>query len=249
MVRFSLLSFAVTSLLSVGNVVADEPFYNDLLAYNQELFGQYPSQTFRSTDIVAPRFQVNTFERDLVDDAGYIFLTMDYGGKGGPAIFSSKDLSLVYADINYQRSFDARAQVRKTGKYLTFFEGGYCHVFDDSYQKKWSVTAKGLGRTTADLHEFQFTDKGTAIMSVYQDIKYNMTSLGGPVDGMLSDCVFQEVDLETNNVLYLWRASSHFPLTDTYVEYDPDMNFMGNQGFDWFHINSIYKVGLALIDL
>lgn len=239
----SFLSLLAAFVLYTGLTSADEPFFTDLGAFNQGIFGQYPNQTFHSTDIIAPRFQVTTFEPDLVNDSGYIFLTVAYDGASGPAIFSSKDLSLVYADINYQRSFDARAQVLKNNKYLTFVEGGYCHVFDDSYQQKWTVTAQDLGKTTkADMHEFQFTDAGTAIMSIYQDIKYDLTAIKGPNNGMLSDGIFQEVDLETNNVLFVWRASSHFNLTDSYVAYAPDENFMGGEGFDWFHINSIYKV-------
>ena len=237
-VLFSVIAFVLCICLAS----ADQPFYTDLNAFNQGVFSQFPNQTFHSTNIIAPRFQVNTFDPNLVEDSSYIFLTVAYNGGGGPAIFSSKDLSLVYADINYQRSYDARAQVRKTNKYLTFIEGGFCHVFDDSYQKKWSVTAQDLSRTTnADMHEFQFTDSGTAIMSIYQDIKYDLTAIKGPNNGMLSDGVFQEVDLDTNNVLFVWRASSHFNLTDSYIAYDPKETFMGGEGFDWFHINSIYK--------
>ncbi|KAH7134798.1 ASST-domain-containing protein [Dactylonectria estremocensis] len=238
--RFVLL--AAASLIGASLVSADRPFFNDLDSFNRGLSGPFPNQTFRSSDVVAPLFQVNTFKPDLVDDTGYIFLTAEFGGKGGPLIFSSKDLSLVYADLNYSRSFDARAQDRDGFMYLTFIENGDCHVFNNSYEKQFTVTAKGLGRTTrADLHEFQFTDQGTAIVSVYQDIKYNLTALGAEDDGLLTDAVFEEVELETNEVLNLWRASNHFPLNDTLVKYGPDKGFMGSDGFDWFHINSIYK--------
>lgn len=244
--RFVLL--AAASLMGACLVSADRPFFNDLNGFNQGLLGRFPNQTFRSTDIVAPLFQVNTFHPDLVDDAGYIFLTIEFDGRGGPAIFSSKDLSLVYADLNYARSFDARAQDRDGIMHLTFIENGDCHVFDDSYQKQFSVTAKGLGRTTrADLHEFQFTSQGTAIMSVYQDIKYNLTALGGDDNGLLTDAVFEEVELENNQVLNLWRASNHFNLSDTYVKYGPNKGFMDSDGFDWFHIDSIYKVRLPSV--
>ncbi|KPM41185.1 hypothetical protein AK830_g5346 [Neonectria ditissima] len=229
-------------LMAAGLVSADEPFFSDVRSFNEGQMGRFPNQTFHSTDIIAPLFQVNTFDRDLVDDAGFIFLTVELDGKGGPIIVSAKDLSLVYADLNYSRSFDARAQELDGTNYLTFIEGGDCHVFDGSYRKRWTVTAKDLGRSTkADLHEFQFTSQGNAIMSVYQDIKYNLTVLGGEDNGLLNDAIYEEVELETNRVLNLWRASNHFNLSDTYFDYGPDKGFMGSDGFDWFHIDSVYK--------
>ncbi|CAM1509280.1 Fc.00g030190.m01.CDS01 [Cosmosporella sp. VM-42] len=240
----SVLSLVISSFLLAGLTAADQPFYDDLDGYNREVLGMYPNQTFHSTDIIAPLFQVNTFEPGLVDSSGYIFLNGYYGGKGGPAIISSKDLSLVYANFTHDQTFDARAQVKGNEKYLTFFEGprgGVCRVVDDAYNLKWTVTARGLGNTKADLHEFQLTDEGTGIMAIFQDIKFDLSPIGGRKDAMLGDGVFQEVDLETNNVLYVWRASSHFNLTDTYVPYNPDHHFMGGEGFDWFHINNIYK--------
>ncbi|KAL6363740.1 hypothetical protein LRP88_03162 [Fusarium phalaenopsidis] len=197
--RSSLPSATALALLSTF-VSADKPLIGDLEAYNRGYLGEFPSQTFQSSDIVAPLFQVNTFDPNLIDNSGYIFLTLEYRGKGGPAIFSSKDLSLVYADLKYQRAFDARAQERQGFQYLTFIEGGFCHIFDNTYQKKWTVTVDGLGGTEADIHEFQFTTTGTAIMSVYQDVRFNLTVLGGAMDGWLSDSVFQEVELETNRV-------------------------------------------------
>ncbi|WAO89305.1 DUF1992 domain-containing protein [Fusarium falciforme] len=238
--RSSLPSATALALLSAF-VSADKPLIGDLEAYNHGYLGEFPSQTFQSSDIVAPLFQVNTFDPNLIDNSGYIFLTLEYRGKGGPAIFSSKDLSLVYADLKYQRAFDARAQERQGFQYLTFIEGGFCHIFDNTYQKKWTVTVDGLGGTEADIHEFQFTTTGTAIMSVYQDVRFNLTVLGGAMDGWLSDSVFQEVELETNRVTNVWRASNHFNLNDTLLEYNPETTFRGGEGFDWFHLDSVFK--------
>ncbi|KAF4464797.1 hypothetical protein FALBO_8342 [Fusarium albosuccineum] len=232
---------AAAFIVSTTSVSADKPFIHDSGLYNGGFLGQFPSQKFHSSNVVAPLFQVNTLEPDLVDDSGYLFLALEYDGKGGPAIFSSKDLSLVYADLKYEQTFDARAQDRQGFEYLTFIEGGSCHVFDTSYQKKWTVTSSDFAGTQADIHEFQFTNQGTAIISIYQDVRNNLTVFGGAVDGWLSDSLFQEVDLETNRVINVWRASNHFDLNDTLVEYNPKTNFMGGEGFDWFHLDSVYK--------
>ena len=170
----------------------------------------------------------------------FIFLTGTCDGKSGPMIFSSKDLSLVYADLRYDASFDARVQKQSDNDYLTYFADGVCYVLDNDYQPRWAITPKGLGNSTS-LHEFQFTDNGTAIISVYEDIPFDLSPIGGPRNGILRDAVFQEIDLETSNATYQWRASDHFDLADTMIEYE------SNQGeesrpFDWFHLDSILKV-------
>ncbi|CAF3572486.1 unnamed protein product [Fusarium graminearum] len=197
---FSLLVQTIVIALLAALSFADVDPVKDLATYNNGFLGQFPSQTFKSSDAVAPVFQINTFEPSLIDSSGFLFLTLKHGDKSGPAIFSSKDLSLVYADIKYERTFDARAQVRYGGKYLTFIEGGRCHAFDATYQKKWSVSVRDLGAVEADIHDFEFTTQGTAILTAYQDVRYNLTVLGGDIDGWLSDSIFQEVDLDTDRV-------------------------------------------------
>jgi len=134
-----MISFLVSKLVIVllaALSFADAAPIGDLEAYNNGFIGQFPCQSFKSSDTVAPVFQINTFEPNHVDASGFLFLTMEHGDKSGPAIFSSKDLSLVYADIRYNATFDARAQVRNGGKCLTFIESGHCHAFDANYQKK-----------------------------------------------------------------------------------------------------------------
>lgn len=228
---------ALLAVLSFADVVP----INDLESYNNGFLGQFPSQSFKSSNVVAPVFQINTLDPNLVDDSGFLFLTMEHGERSGPAIFSSKDLSLVYADINYDRTFDARAQVRSGGKYLTFIEGNRCHGFDANYQKRWTVSIRDLGPTEANIHDFELTTQGTGVMTAYQDIRYNLTAIGGEMDGWLSDSIFQEVDLDTDRVFNVWRSFTHINLTDTMVKYNPEKTFMGGHGFDWFHIDSVFK--------
>ncbi|KAF5587156.1 uncharacterized protein FSUBG_11880 [Fusarium subglutinans] len=240
-----MLSFLVqvATLASLATLsLADDTPVNDLKAYNKGFLGQFPSQEFKSSDVIAPVFQISTFNPNLVDDSGFLFLTMEHGDKSGPAIFSSQDLSLVYADISYAKTFDARAQVKSGGKYLTFIEGGRCHAFDANYQKKWTVEIEDLGTTQGSIHEFEFTTQGgTALMTAVQDVRYNLTALGGEMDGWLSDSIFQEVELETNRVTNVWRSFTHVNLTDTMVNYSPKKTFMHGDGFDWFHIDSVSK--------
>ena len=249
-----MLSFLVSKIviaLLAALSFADVAPISDLEAYNNGFIGQFPFQTFKSSDAVAPVFQINTFEPNHVDASEFLFLTIEHGDKSGPAIFSSKDLSLVYADVRYNATFDARAQVRNGGKYLTFIESGRCHAFNANYQKRWTVSIRGLGATDANIHDCEFTTQGNALITAYQDIRYNLTALGGEMDGWLSDSIFQEVDLETDRVFSVWRSYTHVNLTDTMVKYNPTTTFMGGHGFDWFHIDSVSKASNfpILIDL
>ncbi|KAF5715237.1 hypothetical protein FMUND_6957 [Fusarium mundagurra] len=236
-----LVQVATLASLATPSLADDAPV-NDSKAYNKGFLGQFPTQEFKSSDVVAPVLQISTFNPNLVDASGFLFLTMEHGDKSGPAIFSSKGLSLVYADISYAKTFDARAQVKSGGKYLTFIEGGRCHAFDANYQKKWTVEIEDLGTTQGSIHEFEFTTQGgTALMTAVQDVRYNLTALGGEMDGWLSDSIFQEVELETNRVTNVWRSFTHVNLTDTMVKYSPKKTFMHGDGFDWFHIDSVSK--------
>lgn len=68
----------------------------------------------------------------------------------------------------------------------------------------------------------------------------DISSVGGPEDGWLWDGTFQEVDIETGEVLFEWRASEHIGF---------DEAIRGREGngededhpWDFFHINSVDK--------
>lgn len=53
------------------------------------------------------------------------------------------------------------------------------------------------------------------------------------------DCLFQEVDIATGNLIFEWRASEHIPLSETYHDIGPGGT--KEDPFDWYHINSIEK--------
>ena len=61
------------------------------------------------------------------------------------------------------------------------------------------------------------------------------------------DCLLQEIDLETGDVLFEWRASEHVNLTHTYSELESAWTDAGTQEnpFDWFHLNSVQKDDLG----
>jgi hypothetical protein len=85
------------------------------------------------------------------------------------------------------------------------------------------------------LHEFLLTEEGTALITIYQTIPFDLSSIGGRKDGSIWDCIIQEIDLRTGNLVFEWRASEHHALDETYRE------IPGDWAFDWYHVNSIAK--------
>lgn len=91
-----------------------------------------------------------------------------------------------------------------------------------------------------DLHEFRLTENGTALITIYDMIPADLSALKGPASGWIHDGVFQEIDLTTGALIFEWRASEHYQISDTFLP-------LGNRGrtrdaaFDFFHINSVEK--------
>lgn len=79
-------------------------------------------------------------------------------------------------------------------------------------------------------------------MTIYYPQPADLTSFGGPEDGWLLDSIFQEVDLETGELIFEWRASHHIPIESTMRStLDTDEGLSPSSGFDYFHMNSIEK--------
>lgn len=109
---------------------------------------------------------------------------------------------------------------------------------DSSYTVRYVVSP--YGAIEGDLHDFQITSNDTVIITAYEPIPYDLTSVGGPELGWLYDGVIQEIDMETGELLFEWRSSSFYP---------PESSFepLGNKGhertlgYDYFHLNSVDK--------
>lgn len=97
-----------------------------------------------------------------------------------------------------------------------------------------------VGDLQGDLHEFQITENGTALMTAYDPIQADLSSVGGASNGWIFDSVFQEVDIESGELLFQWRASDHYQVNESFAS-------LGEKGgsietaWDYFHINSIDK--------
>ncbi|KAL6828717.1 Arylsulfotransferase domain-containing protein [Trichoderma camerunense] len=246
---------SATALLFAHSTLADVPLITNATDFTtlSATDKGFPSQTFRSSDIIAPVFLVNKWEQDQVDNASFIFLGTVYGeNKAGPMIFDARDMSLVYADQKYENTYTSNVHVINGTRYFAFWEGGHtrghangnCLFFDETYSLKYNVTAQGLNDARADMHELSVTQSGTIIFSTYFNIPFDCRSVGGPENALLMDSGFQEVDAATNELIFDWQASKFFTIDNSYASYNADY---GTQDGNYL-VSSRHMSILTLID-
>lgn len=112
-------------------------------------------------------------------------------------------------------------------------------MLDSSYNIAYSIRAVGQ-HVEADLHEFKLSRDGTALFTIYNTTQGDLSSIGRGTSGWIEDSVFQEVDIETNKLLFEWRSSEHTLASDTYM-WDPAGGYTSYWSYDAFHLNSIEK--------
>jgi hypothetical protein len=195
---------------------------------------------FRSEpDLHAPIVHVT--KGSLDPSAGSLFLAPRGGsGDDGPEIVEPDGSLVWFQPVSGQlRAEDFRVQTYRGRPVLTWYVGRPSHghgqgsdvVADSTYATIAEVRAGNGYR--ADHHEFQLTRWGTALITAYQPVHWDLRGIGGPADGIVYDGIFQEIDIPTGNVLAEWHSLDHVDLADSYVTLHPDRKF------DYFHINSL----------
>ncbi|GAA2494531.1 arylsulfotransferase family protein [Winogradskya humida] len=144
-------------------------------------------------------------------------------------------------------AIDFKAQQYLNKPVLTWWEGtiggtggqgvgqGEFVIADSAYREITRVRASGSEQ--ADQHDFVITPEGTALFWVYNPIPYDLTSLGGPADGVLHDGVIQEIDIRTGKRLFEWHASEHVGLDESYAPLPTGDS--AHLPYDYFHANSV----------
>src|ERR1700754_1412289 len=139
-----------------------------------------------------------------------------------------------------QVAADFRAQTYDGKPVLTWWQGGLIVgdgsgegvIYDTSYRQVGTVKAgNGYGM---DLHEFTLTPAGTALVIAYSRVKQDLSSAGGPRDGVAIDGIVQEIDVKTGLVLFEWHSIGSVALDESHVA--PPK---GKGEFDYMHVNSV----------
>ena len=211
-------------------------------------------QHFHSrTDLEPPGVVISA--KSASSAPGYVF-TAPYNGPGqaGPMIFDNNG-SLVWFDSLPPETEAANLQVQEFGgkPVLTWWQGyippqgfgkGEEMIESSSYHLIGRVHA-GNG-DKVDLHDFHLTPQGTAVFTSFQPIDCDLSPLGGPRGGAVTDSLIQEVDLHTGLVRREWHSLDHVALSDSY---STAVTTSTHTPFDFFHLNTIDQLagGTTLI--
>jgi len=170
-------------------------------------------------------------------------------GPQGPEIVDGQGRPVWFNPVasEDEQATDFRVQAYRGRPVLTWWQGnshegpghgqGFDYIADSSYRVIAKVAAgNGLD---ADSHEFRLTSRGTALITIYHTVPYDLSSLGGPADGKVYDAVVQELDVASGRVLFEWHSLDHVPLTDSYQPVPRS----ASAPYDYFHINAVNPDG------
>ncbi len=200
-------------------------------------------QSFVSEPTLKPTTVAVTVDSPLAAP-GDIFMTFGHGyGQAGPMIldgagrlvwFKPAPKGTVTMDFQTDSYQDKPALVWWQGRIANLGIGfGVDEIYDSSYRPVAQIT--GGNGYKVGLHDVQITPSGAALLTTNTLVHADLSSAGGPHDGVLIDSILQEIDIKTGLVMFEWHAYGHIALRDSYSR----MHASPTQPWDYFHLNSV----------
>ena len=191
-------------------------------------------------DLLPPAVAVTTHTPGAAP--GFVFVAPKGGhGQDGPMILDDAGHVVWFKPAgNRDEATDFRVQTYQGRPVLTWWQGrlvggdgaGEGVIYDEHYRPVRRVRA-GNG-FSADLHEFELTPQGSALLIGYDRVKMDLRPYGGSRDGKVVDGVVQEVDVATGLVLFEWHSVGNVSLRDSTTPVPK-----GRAGWDYMHLNSV----------
>ncbi|KAF5710531.1 hypothetical protein FMUND_9454 [Fusarium mundagurra] len=223
-----------------------------------EADGRYRSRP----DLSPPTLNITIPCQDNCSE-GYLFVApftgyddpVDHGPlQGAPYILTSNG-DLVWSGFTYFSIWAGNFQAaRWKGQPVLFsFEGAHNslhghghghHTFlDQNYQNIRELRAGN--HMISDKHEFIVLNETTALFQIYHPVQKNLRRYGGTEkQTWIVDARFQEMDIETGEVLFEWASLDHVSPDETALPLPLGQAGIGHNSstaWDYFHINSITK--------
>jgi hypothetical protein len=174
---------------------------------------------------------------------GNLFVAPQAGPvENGPMILDSRGGLVWFQPVpKGEIATDFRVQRYQGRPVLTWWQGRSGagvgvgeDVIDDTHYHQIAVVRAANG-LSADLHEFDLTPQGTALITAEDPVFADATAEHGSAHQVVFDSVAQEIDVKTGLVLFQWDSLDHVPLSDSYASPPQGLNFP----YDYFHINAI----------
>jgi hypothetical protein len=201
-------------------------------------------QAFHSRPDLRPPTVAVTVSSPLVAPGDEFVAPYTGPGQAGPMILDQSGGLVWFKPLpTHTSATNFRVQEYGGKPVLTWWQGDISvHGFgtgegivDDSTYTQIARVRAGNGHK-ADLHDFQLTPQGTALITSYDPILCNLSPIGGPAYGAVTDGMLQEIDVRTGLVMYEWTSLDHVGLSDSYT---PVGSASPGWPYDYFHINSI----------
>lgn len=231
--------------------------HRDLSWYGLGFQGLAPSVQYDTFDGHMPLFEFPRWDSRCSQDLIFMGWRGHEVEEPGATILDSRG-KLVWRQTGYSiDQNDVKPQMYRGERFLTFqmdgLDGdksqGYWYMLDESYEIRYKLRPHQFPH--ADMHEFHITDDDTALIITTIPTPYDLRSIGGPERGWIVDDYFQEIDIETGELLFQWSSVDHFPPNTTMEAQDnclidPSARFAGcgnekDSPFDYYHLNSVEK--------
>jgi Arylsulfotransferase (ASST) len=199
-----------------------------------------PTQHFRSAPGVRPPIITSVSGRAT---SGDILLAPNTLGISGPMILDRQG-RLVWFRPVFGVATNLQVQRYRGQPVLTWWQGeisggrgvnGQDVIMSRSY-RTLKVLHAAYGYSS-DLHEFQLTPRGTALIDAFVHVEYDLSGVGGQTQAPLNDAVIQELDVKTGQVLWEWHALGHIALNASYAG-PPGIWYP----WEFMHLNSIQEL-------
>ena len=174
---------------------------------------------------------------------GYLFVSPERGvDQAGPLILDNRGQVVWFLPISSHRVTSFRVQRYRGRPVLTWWSAdrakgaghkGVHVIADDHY--RIIARLSGANGLAADQHEFLLTPRGTAVVTAYKKIPFDLSGVGGSEHGSIWEGVVQEIDVATGRPLFEWHSIDHVGVPESYETLPEDPG----KTYDYFHINAV----------
>ncbi|CUM53134.1 uncharacterized protein AC631_05550 [Debaryomyces fabryi] len=214
-------------------------------------------------DLAPPKLNITILPNEDVSP-GYLFLAPFSGyadidtfhgpRQAAPYIFSS-DGELVWSGFSYFSIWATNFQAGKVnGEDVLFsFEGshnpryghGHGHITFLNQNYETIKELRAGNHKIIDKHEFHIINETSGLVQIYQPVPKDLTPYGAsPEQQWIVDAIFQEIDINTGEVLFEWSSLEHISPDESVlpiVQGQAGSGYNSSDAWDYFHINSVDK--------